>query len=97
MSVTLNAPPGATFVGLKWAGEVYRPDCRYEAQVYARGPAGFSTVARNFRPYERCAETKSVRISGRKGAQNYPFRTDASGRQIEATRIVQRIECVAKR
>jgi len=95
--MVMNAPPGATFVGLKWAGEVYRPDCRYEAQVYARGPAGFSTVARNFRPYERCAETKSVRISGRKGAQNYPFRTDASGRQIEATRIVQRIECVAKR
>jgi len=95
--MVMNAPPGATFVGLKWAGEVYRPDCRYEAQVYARGPAGFSTVARNFRPYERCAETKSVRISGRKGAQNYPFRTDASGRQIEATKIVQRIECVAKR
>ena len=95
--MVMNAPPGATFVGLKWAGEVYRPDCRYEAQVYARGPAGFSTVARNFRSYERCAETKSVRISGRKGAQNYPFRADASGRPIEATRIVQRIECVAKR
>ena len=95
--MVMNAPAGATFVGLKWAGEVYRPDCRYEAQVYARGPAGFSTVARNFRSYERCAETKSVRISGRKGAQNYPFRTDAAGRQIEATRIVQRIECVAKR
>jgi len=94
--VVINAPQGASFVGLKWAGEVYRPDCRYEVQVYARGPRGVSTVARNFRPYERCRETKSVRISGRKQAQPYPFRTDATGRPIEATRIVQRIECRAK-
>jgi len=95
--VVINAPQGASFVGLKWAGEVYRPDCRYEVQVYARGPRGVSTVARNFRPYERCQETKSVRISGRKKAVDYPFKTDASGRPIEATRIVQRIECEAKR
>lgn len=92
----MNAPQGATFVGLQWAGEVYRPDCRYEVQVYARGPGGFSTVPRNFPSYERCQETKSVRISSRKGVHNYPFRTDASGRPIQATRIVQRIECEAK-
>nr|HZJ05018.1 hypothetical protein [Nocardioidaceae bacterium] len=95
--LVMNAPQGASFAALKWAGEIYRPDCRYEVQVYARGPRGFSTVARNFRPYERCQESKSVRISGRKGAQNYPFRSDASGRPIEATRIVQRIECVARK
>ena len=45
-TLVLTAPPGTQFVSLAWSGGTRRTDCRYDIDIYARGPAGKRSLRR---------------------------------------------------
>lgn len=82
---TLTAPPGTRLRIFRWAGIVRRADCGYAIQLYADGPGIQPVPIRNFRAGQGCPKP------GRAQAAYTSEKHDVTG----ATRIVQRVICVA--
>jgi hypothetical protein len=101
----MDAPPGASFVGLNWSGKVLRRDCRYSASVYALDAGGSSVrvqwpdgrvrgAIRNFPANRNCAR-KDPQTSYLQLAQvGAKARPQPFGLLGPATRIVERTVCV---
>jgi hypothetical protein len=87
----LDAPPGTSFLELKWSGRVRRRDCRYALQMYAIGPDG-SLVKniRNWRANRNCAKRDNRTQVAQVGGIRRPVPFPMPG----ATRIVQRSVCI---
>lgn len=80
----INAPPGTRFTSFRWAGSVWRRDCRYALQLYADAPDIQPIAIKNVRANQQCGGRGRVQAAG------YRSRTfNVSG----ATRIVQRVIC----
>lgn len=84
--VSMTAPAGTRFTTFRWAGTARRRDCRYALQLYADVPDGKPIPIKNVRANERCPRARRAQIAGYKSR-----RFDVTG----ATRIVQRVMCVA--
>jgi hypothetical protein len=86
--VTMTAPAGTQFTAFRWAGSVFRSDCRYALRVWATVP-GPRMVPIVELPANRVCPGKGLR-------QSIPFALktyDVAG----ATQIVQRTVCVASK
>jgi hypothetical protein len=87
----LDAPPGASFLELKWSGRVRRRDCRYALQMYAVGADGaLVKKIRNWRANRNCAKRDNRTQVAQVGGIRRPVPFPMPG----ATRIVQRSVCV---
>ena len=88
----LDAPPGTSFLELKWSGKARRRDCRYAIQMYAVGPDGsLVKKIRNWRANRNCGKTdRGYTQVSQVGGIRRPVPFAMPG----ATRIVQRTVCV---
>src|SRR5918995_927041 len=88
----LDAPPGTSFLELKWSGKARRRDCRYAIQMYAVGSDGsLVKKIRNWRANRNCGKTdRGYTQVAQVGGVRKPVPFPVAG----ATRIVQRSVCV---
>lgn len=87
----VNVPQGATIEWFRWAGEVVRSNCDFAGQVYADGPGSNNVFARNKVPGRRCPRPGRARISDAPTLERPRYAAKGT------TRIVQRLECRARR
>jgi hypothetical protein len=85
--VTITAPPGTRMTSYSWAGVIRRRDCRYALQIWAEGP-GKRIPLKNVKANRNCPRPRR--------AQAAQFR-ESSYSIPGATRITQRVTCVATR
>jgi hypothetical protein len=86
--VAITAPQGTTFTRFRWAGTARRRDCRYALQLYADVPGAKPIPIKNVRAHRHCPRKPRAQIAGYRART---FNVDG------ATRIVQRVVCVAGR
>ncbi len=83
--VSLEAPPGSTFLAYDWKGQSKRTDCRYALQVWAEVPNAKPLVIHN-RPANKACPKKKHRQRGKLHFTGFDVRG--------AVRIVHRVVCV---
>jgi hypothetical protein len=85
--VAITAAQGTRFATFRWAGTARRVDCGYALQLWADVPGGKPVPIKNVRANQHCPRKRRAQMAG------YRARTfDVTG----ATRIVQRVICVAR-
>jgi hypothetical protein len=86
--VAIQAAQGTAFTSFRWAGTARRVDCGYALQLWADVPGGRPVPIKNVRANQHCPRPRHAQMAG------YRSRTfNVTG----ATRIVQRVICVARR